>query len=381
MLQFCISQQSNETPFIFPSTGISVYSFEEAVYHVFHYWRESADNFLSEAMITWVSELGLSFIASKMKEIVKEKSFSTRILDFLQLIEYFEPSELANLHSTLKTWEQRREWEQLKERADFLVERGEPSKALPFYRQALQLEENATLLNNIGVASMQLSAPNDALHYLTRAHALDPHNISIMLHYTEAAILSKQFEDAIKMLKNINIDCADTLFLHGLLACEQQDYTTALTFYEQAIKLDPTTTHYVYKMVDVYIAIHQYDMALNTLLHVKKTDTNYYVKEAEIHAAAGNIKASLSCMHKVTNDTNNAIMWAKLAEYYRQDNDLPNAEKAISQAQKLAHGMENDKIRLERARIKKSIGRTREHQAELTELLNRFKERYRADRL
>jgi len=379
MLQLCVSQQTNETPFIFQSTGISVYSFEEAVYHVFHYWRESVDDFLSEAMITWVSELGLSFIASKMKDIAKEENLTTRILNFLHLIEYFEPNELINLHATLMAWEQRREWEQLKERADLLVERGEPLKALSFYTQALKLEENAPLLNNIGVASMQLSSLNNALRYLGHAHSLDPQNVSIMLHYAEAAILCNQFESAKKMLSNISTtNCANIPYLHGLLAYEQQDYALALTFYEQAIKLDPATTHYAYKMVDAYMAMHQYEMALSILSKVKNTNANYYTKEAEIHAAAGNIKASLSCMRKAAENTNNANVWAKLAEYYRQDNDWNNAEKAISHALRLAP--ENNKIQLEAIRIKKGLGRTREYQAELSELLKGLKKQYRTDR-
>ena len=420
MLQFCISQQLNKAPFIFRSTGIRVYSLEEALYHVFHYWRESVDDFLSPEMIAWASELGLSFVVAKMHEIAEEKHFTTRILGFLQLIKYFSPSELGHLQSELEAWERRCEWEKLKERADFFVERGDPFKALPLYKRALQLkkvalplftsqtkfnfledkkaalplsttqkhcnflenEENAALLNNIGVAYMQLSLAKKAAGYLACAYALEPDNISVMLHYIEAAILGKQFETATQVLEKAEPlvpDSADIQFLHGLMAYKQKNYNQALTYYEKATKLDPVASYYVYKMADTYKEMRQYKQALHVLSRVANKDAEYYVKEAEIHAAAGDVPASLRCMRNATSGdgANNANLWAKLAEYYRRDYDWRRAEKAITHALELAP--DNDKVWLESTRIKKGLGRTREYQAGLATMLQSFKGRYRAD--
>ena len=383
MLQFCVSQQLNNTPFMFRSTGIRVYSLEEVMHHVFHYWRESMDDFLSDKMITWMSELGLSFIVGKMQKIADEKQFTTRMLSFLQLIEYFDQSEIDELQAELEAWERQCEWEKLKERADYFIQRGEPSKALPFYKRAIQLEENAVLLNNIGVMYMQLSAPEDALHYLTRAHALEPDNFDVMLHYIEAAILSGQYESAARELEKVKSlvpDSADIPFFYGLIAHRQEDYTQALTHYEDAIKIDPAIPHYTYKLAEVYKETRQFQKALRTLSKVQDKDASYYVKEAEIHAAAGDVPASLRCMRNATDadGAHNANLWAKLAEYYRRDYDWRRAEKAISHALELA--ADNDSVRLENARVKKGLGRTREYQADMAEILKDFKERYRADR-
>jgi len=382
MLQFCISQQLNKAPFVFRLTGIRVYSLEEALYHVFHHWRESVDDFLSQEMMAWVSELGLSFVVANMQEIAEEKRFTTRILRFLQLIEYFSPGELSGLQSALEAWERRCEWEKLKERADYFVERGHPFKALPLYKRALQLEENAALFNNIGVAYMQLSLAKKAAGYLARAYALEPDNISVMLHYTEAAILRKQFETATQILEKAEAlvpDSADIPFLYGLMAYKQKNYNPALTYYEKAIKLDPTTPYYAYKMADMYKEMGQYKQALHALSKIAGKDAEYYVKEAEIHAAAGDVPASLRCMRNATSaeGANTANLWAKLAEYYRHDYDWRRAEKAITHALELAP--DNDKVRLESTRIKKGLGRTREYQAGLADMLKNFKGRYRAD--
>jgi tetratricopeptide (TPR) repeat protein len=381
MLQFCVSQQTNKNPYIFRSTGIRVYSFEEALYHVFHYWRESVDDFLSAGMFAWVRELGHSFIASKMNEIAEEENLTARILGFLQLANYFSQDEITGLQLALEVWERRCEWEKLKERADYFTERGEPFKALPLYKRALELEENVALLNNIGVAYMQLSLSKKAANHLSRAHVLSPRNIEIVLHYTEAAILSKQYEIAGELLEkaeSLAPNRADIPFLRGLMAFRQKNYPQALNFYEKAAKLEPETSYYIYKMADVYKEMRQFRQAMYALEKIELKDAEFYIKEAEIHAAAGDVPASLRSMRTAANDngTTNANLLAKLAEYYRQDYDWRRAEKTISQALELSP--DNDKARIESARIKKGLGRTREYQNELSGIINKFKERYRA---
>jgi len=380
MLQFCVAQQPNETPFAFRTTGTRVYSLEEALYHVFHFWRESVDDFISDPMITWVADdLGHSYIASKMKDIARGKQpATTRLLEFLQLVDYFNQSEIDSLKQTLDAWALRREWEKLKERADDLVGRGEPMQALPIYKRALQLEKNAVLLNNIGIAYMHLNLHKDALHHLARALELDAQNHKILLHYIEAAILAHQYEDATTALATaaeIAPDCADIPFLHGLLALEQKNYTQALAYFADAIKQDLQVPHYAYKMADTHKAMRQYQKALEVLESIKNhADTSK--KEAEIHAAAGDIPAAIACMRKATGATNDANLWAKLAMYHRQNYDWQNAKEAIDHALNLSP--ENDKVRLESARIKKGLGRMREYQAELTGVLKGFKKRYRS---
>jgi len=386
MLQFTASQQLNTLPFTFKTTGIRVYSFEEVLYHVYHYWRESVDDFLSDGMIAWVTEIGHSYLAARMKEISKKEPFTQRILDFLKLIEYFSQKEINTLKSNLEAWEMRREWEKLKERADFLVHRGEPNKALPLYKRALQYEENANLLNNMGVVYMQLSEPKDALRQLTRALTLDPKNVSIMMHYIESAILNENYDSAAKILakaKELKPDCADIPFLSGLMAYSQKNFTEALDFMDEAIKLDPSVPYYVYKTVDIHMAIRQYDKATQILEQVENKDVLYYTKEAELHERAGDIPAAIRAMTQaaqstVTADsTANANLWARLAGYHRQNYDMEQAEEAIKKAITIAP--HNDLVQLENARIKKGLGRTREYQAALNDVLKGFKDKYRAE--
>ena len=380
MLQFCVSQQLNDRPFAFKATGIRVYSFEEALYHVFHYWKESVDDFLSDGMIAWVLELGHSYLAARMKELCRKEPFTQRVLDFLQLTEYFSSDELSALKTSLEAWEMRREWEKLKERADYFVNRGEPGKALPLYRRALQYEENATLFNNLGIAQMQMDTPKDGYSCLIKALRLEPRNHAILIHCIEAAILSGNVADATKLIKkahNTNPEDADIPFLMGLMAWGQKNYTEALTHFGKAQSLAGNVPYYAYKTIDVHLAMRQYDQALKTLEGLTAKDEAYYKKEAEIYAASGNIPGAIKSAAKAIelSESPDAALYAKLAGYHRQNYDPAPAEKAIQQA--LTIDPEHDTVRLENARIKKGLGRTREYQAVLTDILKSFKERYR----
>ncbi|MCL2372370.1 MAG: tetratricopeptide repeat protein [Defluviitaleaceae bacterium] len=380
MLQLCVSQKINKTPFLFKSTGIKVYSFEEAIYHVFHNWRESVDDFLSDGMIKWVGEIGHSLLASKMKELRTKEPFSTRLLGFLGLVEYFHPTEISALTPNLEAWELRREWEKLKERADSLVNRGEPDKAITLYQRALKYEENPALLNNMGVAYLQTSAPNKAMRQLARAMSIDPKNLEIQLHYIEAAILSRNYEPAKKAIASAKAkapELADIPFFEGLIAYQQKSYVEAITQMGRAIELDPSLPLYVYKLADVYIATRQFERAIETLQAASPKDAGFFAKEAELYASSGDIPAAIKSMEKAVefSPAPNATLLANLASLHRQNYDLAQAEATIKQA--LETAADNEHVQLENARIKRGLGRTREYQAALGDVILNFKKKYR----
>ena len=71
-LLISLTQQENQFPYRFPGTGIQVYSFEEVLYHVYHYWKQSVDDVVDSGLASWVHDsLGLSFLSARMKEISK----------------------------------------------------------------------------------------------------------------------------------------------------------------------------------------------------------------------------------------------------------------------------------------------------------------------
>jgi tetratricopeptide (TPR) repeat protein len=379
-LQLCVSQQKNKKPYAFKTTGIRVYTFEEVLYHVYHHWRESVDEFLSEEMIVWVAELGHSYLSAKMRELTKKEPFTAKILDFLGLIDYFAEKEIKALQTTLQKWEQRRDWEQLKERADHFANRKEPAKAIPLYKRALQFDENAQILNNLGIQYMQIASTSEALSCITRALSLEPANFDILLHYIEAAILNGSYEKAAKAIKKAydqDPNCPDIAFMLGLMSYQQKDYPTALTYFEKAMETDKTVAHYAHKAVDLHLQMRQYEQALTTLERLTHHDAAFHAKKAEIYAAWGDNSRAIKSMTTAAAIEPEAINYAKLAAYHRQDYEPRHAETAITKA--LAIAPENNIARMEDARIKKSLGRTREYQATLTEVLKSFKDNYRTN--
>lgn len=377
----CVSQQPNDIPYQFKVTGLHVYSFEEVLYHVYYWWKQSVDDYLSDELIAWVNDtLSLSFLAARMKEIKRIEIFSRRMLAFLRLVDYFDEAELDSLRADMEQWEKRLEWEKLKERADYLVTRGEPDKALVLYRRALQYGENTALLNNAGVAYMQLEAYAEAYNRLSRAIALEPDNTELTLHFAEAAIYRQSFDDACAALEKAAIlspGHRDIPFLYGIMYYEQGDYPQSIWYLEEAIALRETPEpHFVYRLADVYMRMRKYEKALEVLERIADKDVDFYVKQAELYAGSHNIPAAIKSMKQaLLQQGGDADLRVKLAMYHRLDYDLTSAGTEITRA--LAIDPENEHARLENARIKKGLGRIREYQALLNNVLHGFKQKYR----
>lgn len=380
-ITLCVSQQMNEQPYLFKVTGLHVYSFEEVLYHVYHYWKQSVDDFLSDELIAWVNDtLGLSFLAARMKEIARGPSFGRKLTSFLGLIDYFNDEDLESLNAELLQWEKRLEWEKLKERADYLMGRAEPDKALVLYRRALQFEENAALYNNLGVALMQTEDYEAAYRNLKRASELEPENTALPLALAEAALYGHRFDEARVWLEQASARTPshpDIPFLHGALCHEQGDYTQAIAYYEKAVAAGENPEPlYLYRLADVYAGMRQYDHALAVLDRAAERDVALMLKQAELHAAAGNMPAAAKSIRQaIAQRGNDAGLWVKLAMYHRLDYDFNAADTAVTKA--LAIDPENERARLENARIKKAMGRTREYQTVLNGVLRDFRQKYR----
>ncbi|MCL2047123.1 MAG: hypothetical protein FWG87_00205 [Defluviitaleaceae bacterium] len=372
-LQLCVSQQENP-PYTFRTTGTRVYTFEELLYYVYHNWRECLDDILCDGMIAWTAEIGLSYLAAKMKGLQKP----LKIMGLVSLISYFDQDELSALNAELDKWERRREWEQLKERADFFANKGECKKAIPLYKRALEYNENAALLNNLAIQYMRLYSAREALSCLTRALLLESANFTILLNYIEAAILCGEYNKAAKGIKKANArdpSHPDIAFFTGLISFYQKDYPTALRYFERAIEASPEA-YYICKAADVHINMRQYEKALLVLNKMERT-AEYYTKEAEIYAAWGDTSRAITSLnfavHTAPEPT--AELYTRLAALLRQDYAANRAEIAIQKA--LALSPDDNMVRLENARIKKALGRTREYQGVLNEVLRGFREGYR----
>ena len=403
-LILCVSQQENTTPYRFSGTGIQVYTFEEVLYHVYHYWKQSVDDITSPHLTSWIHDsLELSFLAAKIKDIALMELFSQRMLAFLGIVDYFSKKELEELKPHLERWEKRLEWETYKERADDLVERGEPDKAIPLYRRALQFDENIPVLNNLSVAYMQVENYEDACRYLKQALKLEQHldknpdngiyrhgrknSRQLLLHYAEALIHAGRLEEGAATIDSaaaISPEKAngDILYLRGELSLRKGQFPEAISYFEQAVDLSDNISskdQYVFRLSDAYISKRQFEKALEILAeYIPNREQNLLclVKEAELHHLVNNLHAAIQSVKKAIEIKPNYIeLWVRLAKYHCLNYDLPKAEEAVSKA--LSLDASNERARLESARIKKGMGHTKAYQQLLKGILAEFKGRYR----
>ena len=215
-----------DIPYLFAATGIHVYSLEEAMYHCFHYWKQSVDDISGDELADWVQNaLGLSLVASQMRAQVN-RSFTDHLMAFLTATDYFTPPLLAALHEDLAAWEKRLEWERLKERADNLLNHDDAERAILLYRKALSYETNILLLNNLGIACMAAGQYAAAAEALTQAVALAPDNNMLLLHLAECLILHGEYTHARQILAQAEDlsgeETADIVYFKG----EIEFYTT-----------------------------------------------------------------------------------------------------------------------------------------------------------
>ena len=375
----CLNQNDNDIAYKFNMTGIKVYTFEEALYHCFNYWKESVDDFLSPEFISWVKEsLDQKYIATKIAELKSIEGSSEQLLKFLSLTDYFDEKAITQLKSEMSLWETRLEWERLKDMGDLFMERDEPQKAHNYYKKALLSGEDIKLLNNMGVCLMQLEIFDCAVDFLSRAYAMDKNDFNILINYAEALIYKGDFELAFKYLRKAERDGEKAVvsYLYGRLCQENNNLTEALSHYERAAELE-SDSFYCYTLAGIYTKLRKFNKALDVLNNITDKDRTFFIHQAAVYAAFEDYAAAVKCMEKavVHGERNNPHLWAILAKYHRLNYDMGRAERAALTALNIDSG--NKQARLEMARIKKSQGKTKDYQKSLSQVLDTFKNEYR----
>ncbi len=380
MLLVSPSPEGVKKPFTFKTTNINVYSLEEAMYHAFHDWKSSIEDIFSNEFSKWVEEeLKLFYISSKIKSS-KSNTLSNRLMDFLKTIDYFSENELETMKAEIVSWENRLEWEKLKEHADFLLSKNQPSKAYSYYIKALQVEKNQVLYNNLGIALLKMEYYNKAEASFKSAYELDEKNEDILFNLMEATIYNENYNDAKTLLNNYmeHHESKDAYFYYGELYRLSGDDKNAVDFYEKSIKLGDDLHSYL-RLFDIYMKHSQLDYAKKILEFVPLQNQNtveYIVKLAELHQTSHNMSAAIGCIEKALTDERDSLtLWIHLARLHRLSYDYQKATSAITKALEINNL--DDEARLEYALIKKSQGKIKDYQAVLKSIVHGVKSFYR----
>ncbi|MDR2939952.1 MAG: tetratricopeptide repeat protein [Clostridiales bacterium] len=373
----CLTQNEIEVPYKFKLTDINVYSFEEALYHFYHYWKQSTEDFLSDDFILWVKrDLNQEYIASKISSLRMSDKFSDKYLKFVTIIDYFSEQELYALKNDLEDWEKRMVWEQLKAQADSLVNIGEYIKAANIYLSAIKLNPNADIYNNLGIAYNKTGDYKNAYRVLMEAYQLDPGNQTIIFNLAEASILRGNFDNAEIMLSKVSGQ-ENKYYLLGLFYMEKNGLELARDYFLKAYNLNKDD-FYLYKIIDICLSQKHYDDAAKNLNQVKNKNQDFYLKQSEICFMKNNVKEGIKTLSGAVEKYPSDIeLWAALAKYYRLDNDFESASIAIEKARSI--NPNSIRAEFEHANIKKSQGKIKDFQSALHNILEFLKKIYRAN--
>jgi len=373
------SDTENVKPYKFEATNISVYSFEQALYHCYHYWKESWDEiFIKDNFIAWVrDELNLSFIASEIKKLKNIRSFHDKIIAFLSVVYYFDDDELDKLKKEIKEWQNQSQSEKLKEKGDALVAVGSFEKAIITYEAVLTYDKkNYVVMNNIGVGYMNLENYEKAKKWFLKAFDICGDNVKIILNVIEACIYNENFDEAELYLNSIeSTDESGAIFyFRGEIEFNKENFDEAIKYYNKAIVKKDSLA--VFRLADVYEKQGLFEKALKVLDIFNDSDITALVKKSNIYFRAHNLSKAIKCIERaLLYDGTSVELWTYLAGYHRLNNDFIKAEGAVCTALRLSS---NDlAANLEMAKIKRFQGKIKDYRNFIVKIFKNLKEDYR----
>ncbi|MDR2650368.1 MAG: tetratricopeptide repeat protein [Clostridiales bacterium] len=373
VIQLCASQAENHAAYLFRTTGVKVFSLEEALFYAYHNWKQTADDLFSPDFIDWVRrDLKLSEIADKLRGYAS-LSFGDRLVSCLRVIDYFDESEIDSLLRDLDAWEKRLEWEKLKDWGDYLAARGMPGKAVIVYKKALADSRRVSLLNNLAVVLMRLERFAESVFLLEEALKREPSNKELAINYAEALIYAGRIRDATAVLDSL--PPSDAVFgLFGELYSRSGDFAKALTNLTAAA--GGGSVEYIYRLADYYISVSEYYNALNAINGVKRPDARTAVKRAEVFKAKEDYASASDILEKALSAwPDDAELWIQLSECCRRNYNIDRAIHASARA--LALHPDSARAKLEEVKVKRAQNRPREYQEALSRLIDSLKNEYR----
>lgn len=382
MLILSISPENVSKPYCFDSTHRRIYSLEELMYHCYYYWKQSIDDFLAGKIEMWIAEdLKLPYIASRIEKIKnRESTITAQYAAFLNIIDYFQPDDINSITKELYSWENMDQWQKFKQKGDIALENGMYTEAIKRYLEALEINNDVTILNNLGLAYMKQNKYSEAMTYFQKAHLKEPYNEDIVINIADALMLQGDYETAEAQLKKFDFMNRNpkTYKLYGELAYIHQDYEKALIYFKKASDLGDKFTSNV-KIAEIYAILGEYSKAIDAIEIIEQKDSDrYYYNYARINYKLGKIRDAIRQAEKAVEiNRQNIEAWLLLVKLYKKTKDIPQAERALLKVFEL--DSDNEQAKLEYSTLKKSKGLFKDYQDILKEILNKWKQKYRQE--
>ncbi len=337
VLRISIGPFEISEPYRFHETGIKVFSFEELMFHAYHYWRASIDDFISGRLEEWVfSILKLEQIACRMCEINKtERSVSEKYINFLRIENLFTETELEELSNEIVNWEKDLIFKQEKAAGDEALLKEDYQKAINHYNEASTHVLNHTVYNNLGIALTRLRRFREAEGIFLKALNIDPENKNICLNLTALYIGMGRYEKAGQVLSGLkSADTAGKAELYKAKILEAESETkSAELYYKQAVSKAKDKEAYK-ELANFYINNNRLKEAKELTFIFKETDKrNYLLLSAKICETANMHEDALRYTLKLLSIwSKDCDAWILLARLYRKNGEFEKATSAIQNA-------------------------------------------------
>lgn len=379
-LYMSLSPETVERPYYFHLTQKRVYSLEEMLYHCYHFWKQSIDDFLVGKLEEWIEkELQLPQIAAKIVwSKSRERSITKQYLAFLTITDYFYPEELTELKRQMLAWEHKAEWEKCKEKGDLLNQQQNVQEAIGWYQKALEYADHYTIFNNMGVAYMKGKQFAEALGCFEKAYDQDPGNSKILFNLIEVLLSMKKYHRAEEYLQKIGQrqKSKDLYYYYGELYRGRGDFSSAEEAFKKAIALGDDFRSYI-RLGQLYTDQSNFEQAIQTVQQIPDQQReDYYMEVAYIFEKWGREEQAIQYAKQALAHNDRYIEpWILLAKLHRRRRELDMAQQAIEKALAINPGSES--AQLESARIQKAQGRVKDYQFSLKSILKRWIGQYR----
>ena len=374
----CLSNEIDINPYKFKFTNCKVYSFEEAVYHVYINWKYCFEDIETDEFINWVKEeLCLTNISIKLKKLITKGDFNQKLFQFFSLSEFSKFLDLKKLEIDVLNWEEQFKWQKLKEQGDYLVKNSEFNQAIKCYFEALEYDNNKEVLNNLGIAYMYIQNYKEAKKQFELALNLDEKNLDILFNLIESTIYSNELEkssELLNILLETDIEKYKIYYLFGELNVKKENLKVAINYYESALNLEEDLIC-LYHLCDTYIELRNFVKAIDLLKNFKNKEKGIYLKLSEVYIMINDITSAINNIKEAIDIYGiDCELMTNLAIYYRQDYNLNGSMNAIKIAIELSPY--DKRANIEFAKIKKNMGSVKDYQEITKGILDRMKNSY-----
>lgn len=361
-------------PFIFKSINLKVYTFEEACY-------VAGCNFIIHKNEILTEEFNAFLKINSINLTIDSKNNEADIfINILKASNLFDEFKIEHIKNEIKIFNSFSKSKQYELIADEYFMLNNIDRALKYYLMSLELTETYEILSKVGNVYKINNKVNKAVYYYEKAFRLNNNEKNILenlLHcyiYLEYVEKAKYIMDSVKKIFSTDV----LYFYKGKILFLEKEYQQALSFYLMAYEIS-NKKEYLLEILDYYIEHRLYNKAYDLVNNINIKDIKYILKKAKILNINEGARKACNYLESCQNDfLSNKKLYISISEYKRLSYDIDGAKYFLYKAKALSDVNNNDsEIRLQEAKIKKTIGNQKEYYEIIKEIIDDFKLKYR----